>query len=110
MVGGRDYYVTRQTVNFYNRAVQAKRQPGSAFKPIVVAALFNQPSLATPATVVNDEPWFTEDEPGEIWAPRNYSERYFGNVTVRTIIEKSINIGMARLMNETPVHPKTDRF
>ena len=109
MVGGRDYYVTRQTVNFYNRAVQAKRQPGSAFKPIVVAALFNQPSLATPATVVNDEPWFTEDEPGEIWAPRNYSERYFGNVTVRTIIEKSINIGMARLMNETPVHPKTGR-
>ncbi len=109
MVGGRDYYVTRQTVNFYNRSVQAKRQPGSAFKPIVLAALFSEPSLATPATVITDEPWFTEDEPGEIWAPRNYSGRYFGNVTVRTIIEKSINIGMARLMNETPLDSQTGR-
>ena len=39
MVGGRDYYITRQKVNFFNRAVQAQRQPGSAFKPIVFAFL-----------------------------------------------------------------------
>jgi membrane carboxypeptidase/penicillin-binding protein len=111
MVGGRDYYVTRQTVNFYNRAVQAKRQPGSAFKPIVLAAMFSQPSLATPATVLTDEPWFTEGKPGERWAPRNYSKRgvgvHFGDVTIRTIIEKSINVAMARLMNETPLELQT---
>ncbi|MCS5611320.1 MAG: transglycosylase domain-containing protein, partial [Candidatus Poribacteria bacterium] len=50
MVGGRDYYITRQKVNFFNRAVQAQRQPGSAFKPIVFAAMFQEPPLATPAT------------------------------------------------------------
>ena len=107
MVGGRDYYVTRQTVNFYNRAVQAKRQPGSVFKPIVLAAMFSQPSLATPATVVTDEPWFTEGEPGERWAPKNYSGQHFGDVTIRTIIERSINVAMARLMNETPLELQT---
>ncbi|MDE0042391.1 MAG: transglycosylase domain-containing protein, partial [Candidatus Poribacteria bacterium] len=58
MVGGRDYYITRRKINFYNRAANALRQPGSAFKPIVLAAFFNLPvPLATPATVVRDEAW-----------------------------------------------------
>ena len=101
MVGGRDYYITRQKVNFFNRAVQAQRQPGSAFKPIVFAAMFQEPPLATPATIVFDEPWFTEGIPGTRWAPGNYKGRYYGDVTVRTILEKSINVATARLANET---------
>ena len=101
MVGGRDYYITRQKVNFFNRAVQAQRQPGSAFKPIVFAAMFQEPPLATPATIVLDEPWFTEGIPGTRWAPGNYKGRYYGDVTVRTILEKSINVATARLANET---------
>ena len=101
MVGGRDYYITRQKVNFFNRAVQAQRQPGSAFKPIVFAAMFQAPALATPATIVVDEPWFTEGIPGTRWAPGNYKGRYYGDVTVRTILEKSINVATARLANET---------
>ena len=104
MVGGRDYYITRQKVNFFNRAVQAQRQPGSAFKPIVFAAMFQEPPLATPATIVFDEPWFTEGMPGKRWAPGNYKGHYHGDVTVRTILEKSINVATARLVNET----KTD--
>jgi len=104
MVGGRDYYITRQKINFFNRAVQAQRQPGSAFKPIVFAAMFQEPPLATPATIVFDEPWFTEGMPGKRWAPSNYKGRYHGDVTVRTILEKSINVATARLVNET----KTD--
>ncbi|HIO49874.1 TPA: hypothetical protein EYN23_21355, partial [Candidatus Poribacteria bacterium] len=104
MVGGRDYYITRQKINFFNRAVQAQRQPGSAFKPIVFAAMFQEPPLATPATIVFDEPWFTEGMPGKRWAPGNYKGHYHGDVTVRTILEKSINVATARLVNET----KTD--
>lgn len=104
MVGGRDYYITRQKINFFNRAVQAQRQPGSAFKPIVFAAMFQEPPLATPATIVFDEPWFTEGMPGKRWAPSNYKGHYHGDVTVRTILEKSINVATARLVNET----KTD--
>ena len=101
MVGGRDYYITRQKVNFFNRAVQARRQPGSAFKPIVFAAMFQEPPLATPASIVFDEPWFTEGMPGKRWAPGNYKGHYYGDVTVRTILEKSINVATARLVNET---------
>jgi 1A family penicillin-binding protein len=100
MVGGRDFYITRQKINFYNRAVQALRQPGSAFKPIVFAAMFNFPPLATPATVVRDEAWFTEGEPGKRWSPGNYKGIYYGDVILRTVLEKSINVATARLMND----------
>ncbi|MCZ6678700.1 MAG: PBP1A family penicillin-binding protein [Candidatus Poribacteria bacterium] len=108
MVGGRDYFMPRWfrdrgiPGNFFNRAVQAQRQPGSAFKPIVFAAMLNYPPLATPATVIRDEPWFTEGEPGKRWAPRNYGGGYEGEVTLRRALEKSINIASARLMWETP--------
>ncbi len=104
MVGGRDFYITPQKINFYNRAIQAQRQPGSSFKPFVFAAMFNPPPLATPATVVRDEAWFTADEYGKRWSPSNYEEaNHYGDVTLRTALEKSINIAAARLMNETPI-------
>jgi 1A family penicillin-binding protein len=107
MVGGRDYFMPqwyRQRGihgNFFNRAVQAIRQPGSAFKPIVFAAMFSPPALATPATVIRDEPWSTEVEPGKRWTPTNYRGDFHGDVTLRTVLEKSINVATARLMNET---------
>ncbi|MCH8290354.1 PBP1A family penicillin-binding protein [Candidatus Poribacteria bacterium] len=108
MVGGRDYFLPRWfrdrgiNGNFYNRAVQAKRQPGSAFKPIVFAALFEKPSLANPATVVRDEAWFPEGWSGDRWSPRNYKGIYYGDMTLRRALEKSINVATARLMWETP--------
>ncbi len=110
LVGGRDYYITPQKINFYNRATQALRQAGSAFKPIVFGAMFNLPfPLATPATLIRDEAWFAESEPGKRWTPRNYKGRFYGDVTLRTVLERSINVATAKLMNCSQTVKLNDR-
>lgn len=107
MVGGRDYYITRRRINFYNRAANALRQPGSAFKPIVLASFFNLPvPLAHPATVVRDEAWSSVSESWRKWTPRNYKNTFYGDVTLRTVLEQSINVATAKLMND----PETVRL
>ena len=106
MVGGRDYYIGGGHFNFYNRAVDpdAIRQPGSAFKPIVFAALLEAPSIVTPATVIMDEAWGIVPFPGQWWAPSNYiAGRFRGPVNVREILTYSINVPTARAMWETPL-------
>jgi membrane carboxypeptidase/penicillin-binding protein len=103
MVGGRDFYITRQKINFFNRSVNAYRQPGSAFKPIVFAGLLDLPPLITPATIVRDEAWSIDVGTRRRWRPRNYGLRYYGDITARRILEKSINIATARMMWETPI-------
>lgn len=101
MLGAREYYITPSEINFLNRAVKSRRQPGSSFKPYVITAAFSaNPPIATPATIVEDEPWFTLDYKEDRWSPRNYHDRYHGKVTVRQMIEKSINVATARFMNE----------
>ena len=108
MVGGRDYFLPRSfraqgvTGNFLNRAVQSQRQPGSAFKPIVFASQFERPPLANPATIIDDKAWFV-DSYRKRYAPRNYGGRYFGQVTVRRVLEKSINVATAKQTWETPI-------
>ncbi len=97
MVGGRDYRTSQ-----FNRAVQAKRQPGSLFKPIVYLAAFEarrdiakgQP--VTPSSFVIDEP-VTFDSGGGSWAPQNYDRQFHGTVTVRKALEQSFNIPAVRL-------------
>ena len=104
MVGGRDYYISGSRFNFYNRAVgDARRQPGSAFKPIVFAALLEKPSIITPGTVIIDEKWGMAPFPGQWWAPRNYSKRFEGPVIMRDILTSSINVPTARAMVDTPI-------
>ena len=104
MVGGRDYNVTVDKINFYNRAVgDARRQPGSAFKPIVFAALLEEPSIVTPATVIIDEKWGMVPFPGQWWAPNNYTGRFRGPVIMRDILTSSINVPTARAMLDTPI-------
>ena len=105
MVGGRDYYIGDGRFNFYNRAVgSAIRQPGSAFKPIVFAALLEEPSLVTPATVIVDEAWGIVPYRGQWWAPSNYIEgRFKGAVNIRDILTDSINVPTARAVWETPI-------
>ena len=106
MVGGRDYYIGSGRFSFYNRAVDedAIRQPGSAFKPIVFAALLEEPSIVTPATVIMDEEWGIVPFPGQWWAPSNYiAGRFRGPVNVREILTHSINVPTARAMWETPL-------
>lgn len=88
MVGGRDYGESQ-----FNRATQALRQPGSAFKPYVYAsALMNG---FTPETVVRDAPICIGN-----WCPRNYSGRFRGAVTLTTGLVKSINTIPVRLAQQ----------
>lgn len=90
MVGGRDYGQTQ-----FNRATDARRQPGSAFKPVVaLAALAGR--QATLATLIDDEPLAVET-PAGVWRPTNYDDRFRGPVTLREALERSLNVPFARL-------------
>lgn len=97
MIGGRDWYSTQ-----FNRAFQSLRQPGSAFKPIVCSAGFDS-NLITPATIVLDEQWEIEDPslPSGYWRPRNFREKFYGQVTVRKLLVHSYNVATARLLYDT---------
>lgn len=79
MVGGRDYAESQ-----FNRAVQARRQPGSAFKPFVYGAALE--SGLSPATVREDQPLELEG-----WSPENFGGNYRGRVTLRDAFKRSIN-------------------
>ncbi len=81
----------------FNRATQAMRQPGSAFKPFVYAAALD--SGFTPATIVIDAPIELETAQG-IWRPTNASNQYYGPTPVRTGIEMSRNLMTVRLAQE----------
>lgn len=90
MVGGRSYTQTQ-----YNRAVLARRQPGSVFKPFVYLTAFEQTARGglemTPATLVLDEPTAFEGAQGE-YQPANYEGDYDGFVTLRAALATSRNI------------------
>ncbi|HEY5618473.1 MAG TPA: PBP1A family penicillin-binding protein [Vicinamibacterales bacterium] len=91
MVGGRSYNQSQ-----YNRAVTARRQPGSVFKPFVYLAAFERAAEEgrtdfTPASMTVDEPTtFTFDD--QVWEPRNYDE-YDGEITWRRALAMSRNLG-----------------
>ncbi|MGY6633783.1 MAG: penicillin-binding protein 1A [Alkalilacustris sp.] len=95
----------------FNRATQAQRQPGSAFKPFVFAAALD--SGYTPATIVVDAPIEVEVGRGQIWRPTNYSNRFYGPTPVRTGIELSRNLMTVRMAQEVGmdvVGAYADRF
>ncbi len=81
----------------FNRATQALRQPGSAFKPFVYAAALDQGY--TPVTKILDAP-FTLVSGGKVYSPRNYSKRYYGPSTMRRGLEKSRNVMTVRLASD----------
>ncbi|MBW3671858.1 MAG: PBP1A family penicillin-binding protein, partial [Acidobacteria bacterium] len=95
LVGGRDYETSQ-----FNRAISAKRQVGSLFKPFVFAAAF-EPSLShqniTPATLVNDQKFVLKRRFSQDWAPGNYEGIYRGVVTVRQALEQSLNAASVRI-------------
>lgn len=83
----------------FDRAVQAKRQPGSAFKPFVYAAALD--NGYTPASVVLDGPIAIDQGPGlELWKPRNYGKKFYGPSTLRLGVEKSRNLMTVRLAQD----------
>ena len=82
----------------FNRATQATRQPGSAFKPFVYLAAFE--NGYTPADIVMDAPISIDQGPGmPRWEPQNYSEEFYGPTTLRRGVEKSRNLMTVRLAN-----------
>jgi len=91
MVGGFSYKLSE-----FNRATQAKRQPGSAFKPFVYAAALE--SGFTPSTLVLDAPFVIEQGQGlKTWKPENYGKKFYGPSTLRVGIEKSRNLMTVRV-------------
>jgi len=97
LVGGRSYGSSQ-----YNRVTQARRQPGSTFKPFVYLtafeAFFDDPALPpiTPATVVEDAPavFFYEDKE---YIPQNYEDKYLGYVTLRKALANSLNVATVKV-------------
>jgi penicillin-binding protein 1B len=97
LVGGRRYQDSQ-----FNRATQARRQPGSAFKPFVYLTAFDparSKRLFTPASVINDAS-FTVKSGGKNWSPSNYDKKEYGDVTLRKALEKSLNIATSKLAIE----------
>ena len=97
LVGGRDYQVSQ-----FNRVVQAKRQPGSLFKPFVYLTAFSRRDIPKPVTAASrylDEPiaiaWGAVEE--EVWVPKNYDGQFRGWMTARQALEQSINVPTARI-------------
>ena len=93
LVGGFDFYRSK-----FNRVTQAKRQPGSSFKPFVYSAALE--AGYTAASIINDAP-VVFDDPGieDIWRPENYSGRYFGPTRMRVALYKSRNLVSIRLLH-----------
>ncbi len=89
--------------NQFNRAIQAQRQPGSAFKPFVYsAALANG---YTPATIINDAPVVFEDAALEsTWRPQNNSGKFYGPTRLREALYRSQNLVSIRILNQVGPH------
>jgi len=94
LVGGYDYQISK-----FNRVTQAKRQPGSGFKPIIYSAALDNGLNA--ATMINDAPIVFEDDKLErAWRPENYSEKIFGPTRLREGIVKSRNLVSIRVLRQ----------
>ncbi len=89
----------------FNRATQAKRQPGSAFKPIVYAAALDRGYH--PASKVSDDP-IAIKVPGGVWRPKNYSHDSLGETTLRIGLERSRNVMTVRLAEEIGIETIAD--
>ena len=97
LVGGFDYYRSK-----FNRVTQARRQPGSTFKPFIYSAALAAGD--TPATIYNDAPVVFHDDAleGE-WRPSNYSGRFYGPTRLREALVKSRNLVSIRVLREIGV-------
>jgi penicillin-binding protein 1A len=93
MVGG--YSFARSQ---FNRAVQARRQPGSAIKPLLYAAAMDHGF--TPASVIVDAPLSFPGGNGRMWTPKNYGGKYYGPVTLRNALQRSLNTVTVRLVDQ----------
>ena len=96
LVGGRDWNQSN-----FNRAIQARRQPGSAFKPFVYTAAMD--NGFKPTDIIVDEPVTFPGGNGEPYTPRNYDQQFRGPVTLRYALQQSINIPAIKLLRKVGV-------
>ena len=104
MIGGRDYQTSQ-----FNRVTQAHRQLGSVFKPIVFLTALSRErekkeGKFLPSSRIDDTP-FTWSFKGEPWSPGNYNNQYLGSVSLRRVLELSLNAATARLAQEVGLEP-----
>ncbi len=93
MVGGRDFKESK-----FNRAVQARRQPGSAFKPFLYTAAMD--NGYTPIDKFLNQPYVVTNLDGTRWDPENYDKTFGGPTTLRVGLMKSLNLIAVRLIQE----------
>lgn len=96
LIGGYDY-----TKSEFNRAIYAKRQPGSAFKPIIYAAAMD--NGFTPASIIYDEPVTYKGGPKGEWTPENYDHKHYGPTRLREALAYSRNVVTVRLVDSIGV-------
>lgn len=106
MVGGVDFYESK-----FNRATQAKRQPGSAFKPFIYTAAIEQG--ISPGTILMDTPttfsvYPNEWNPDGTWKPKNFDRKFRGAVTLRYALEKSLNVPSVKLLERVGIPSAID--
>ena len=102
MVGGLDFSKSQ-----FNRAIQARRQPGSAFKPIIYAAALDK--VFTPSSVIVDTPIISPTgEEEKLWKPKNYKEKFYGPTLFRTGLIKSRNIITIKILKEMGIRHAID--
>jgi len=102
MVGGLDFSKSQ-----FNRATQARRQPGSAFKPIIYAAALD--NGLTPSSIIIDAPFISPiGEEEKLWKPKNYKEKFYGPTPFRTGLIKSRNIMTIKILKKTGVKHTID--
>jgi penicillin-binding protein 1A len=97
LVGGYDFFRSE-----FNRAVQAKRQPGSSFKPFVYIAALE--AGFTPASRVDDAPVSYAVGGGNVWKPENYDRKYRGPTTLQQAMEESVNVVTVKLQERVGVN------
>ncbi len=96
MVGGRDFSQSQ-----FNRAWQAQRQPGSAFKPLIYAAALDRGFGA--ADILDDSPLTIRIDNKKTWTPENFTRTYQGPVTMRKALAQSLNVPTVRLLEKIGV-------
>jgi penicillin-binding protein 1A len=96
MVGGRDFSESQ-----FNRAVFSRRQPGSAFKPVIYAAALEKGY--TPSTILMDSPVEYSDPDGTYWAPKNYDQDFMGPITFRNALAHSRNVVTVKILEDIGV-------
>ena len=99
MVGGKDFQASE-----FNRAIQSRRSPGSAFKPIIYAAGLD--NGLTPASIFLDSPIVYKDggdDWSSAWKPRNYEQKFYGPTTVRQALIHSRNLVTIKMLRQTGI-------